>query len=114
MELIFNPIDLLSQSWVMPQGLRDRTCGRLGDQICPLSPPNPLDKFLLNNIFVCLLTYKRYNTYQTGFSFIRLGHAQVVGLGGAWGLKSVCLSVKISPPNPLDKIQPNLVCQLLT
>ena len=27
---------------------------------------------------------------------------------------SVCLSVTLSPPKPLDKIQPNLVCELLT
>ena len=27
---------------------------------------------------------------------------------------SVCPSVKLSPPKPLDKIQPNLVCELLT
>ena len=27
---------------------------------------------------------------------------------------SVCLSVMLSPPKPLDEIQPNLVCELLT
>ena len=27
---------------------------------------------------------------------------------------SVRLSVTLSPPKPLDKIQPNLVCELLT
>ena len=38
--------------------------------------------------FVCLLTIERYKTYQTGFSFGRLGHAPGAGLGGtkgAWG-----------------------------
>ena len=31
---------------------------------------------------MCLLTNERYKTYQTGFSFGRLGHAPGVGLGG--------------------------------
>ena len=34
---------------------------------------------------VCLLTNERYKTYQTGFSFGRLGHAPGVGLGGTVG-----------------------------
>ena len=41
--------------------------------------------------FVCLLTIERYKTYQTGFSFRRLGHAPGVGLGGTvggWGSKN--------------------------
>ena len=33
--------------------------------------------------FVCVLTNGRYKTYQTGFSFCRLGHAPGVGLWGA-------------------------------
>ena len=33
---------------------------------------------------------------------------------GVFGVKSVSLSVKLSPPKPLDEIQPNLVCDLLT
>ena len=33
--------------------------------------------------FVCVLTNERYKTYQTGFSFCRLGHALGVGLGDA-------------------------------
>ena len=37
--------------------------------------------------FVCLLTNERYQTYKTGFSFHRLGHAPGVGLGGAGGGK---------------------------
>ena len=28
--------------------------------------------------------------------------------------QSCCLSVMLSPPNPFDEIQPNLVCELLT
>ena len=38
-------------------------------------------RFLKPN-FVCLLTNERYKTYQTGFSFGRLGHAPGLGLGG--------------------------------
>ena len=34
---------------------------------------------------MCLLTYERYKTYQTGFSFGRLGHAPGVGLRGTVG-----------------------------
>ena len=40
--------------------------------------------------YVCLLRNERYKTYQTGFSFGRLGHAPGVGLGGTvggWGVK---------------------------
>ena len=39
--------------------------------------------FILN--FVCVLTNERYNTYQTGFLFCRLGHAPGVGLWGTGG-----------------------------
>ena len=35
--------------------------------------------------FVCVLTNKRYKTYQTGCSLYRLGHAPEVGLRGAGG-----------------------------
>ena len=34
---------------------------------------------------MCLLKNERYKTYQTGFSFGRLGHAPGVGLGGTVG-----------------------------
>ena len=34
---------------------------------------------------MCLLTHERYKTYQTGFSFGRLGHAPGVGLRGTKG-----------------------------
>ena len=33
--------------------------------------------------FVCVLTNERYKTYQTRFSFCRLGHVLGMGLGGA-------------------------------
>ena len=37
-------------------------------------------RFFIPN-FVCVLTNKRYKTYQTGFSFCHLGHAQGWDLG---------------------------------
>ena len=49
---------------------------------------------------------ERYKTYQTGFSFRRLGHAPGVGLGGTmggWGVQKL-----------FSQIQPDLVCELLT
>ena len=54
--------------------------------------------------FVYLLTNERYITYQTGFSFGRLGHAQGWDLGvplGVGGKKKI-------------RNQPDLVCGLLT
>ena len=39
--------------------------------------------------FVCVLTYKSYKTYQTGFSFCPLGHAPGLGLLGAGGAQGV-------------------------
>ena len=38
---------------------------------------------------VCVLTNKRYKTYQTGFSFCPLGHAPGVGLWGDEGAQRV-------------------------
>ena len=35
-----------------------------------------------NQTLFVFLTHERYKTYQTGFSFGRLGHAPGVGLGG--------------------------------
>ena len=56
--------------------------------------------------FVCLLTNERYKTYQTGFSFGHLGHAQGMGLGGTvGGLGSIFF---------FSEIQRDLVCELLT
>ena len=58
--------------------------------------------------FVCLLTNERYKTYQTGFSFGRMGHTPGVGLGGTIGgwlvKKQYCFF----------EIQPDLVCELPT
>ena len=45
---------------------------------------------------MCLFTNERYKSYQTGFSFGRLGHAPGVGLGGTvggWGRGSIFFSV---------------------
>ena len=55
--------------------------------------------------FVSLLTHERYKTYQTGFSFGRLGHAPEVGLWGTMGVGHV---------NFFFKIHSDLVCELLT
>ena len=53
---------------------------------------------------MCLLTHERYKTYQTGFSFGRLGHAPGVGLGGTVG--------GLGGQNFfLSEIQPDLVCE---
>ena len=57
---------------------------------------------------MCLPTNEKYKTYQTGFSFGRLGHAPVVGLGGTvggWGGQKLFF---------FSKIQPDCVCELLT
>ena len=55
---------------------------------------------------MCLLKHERYKTYHRGFSFGRLGHAPGVGLRGTvWGLGG---------QNFFFKIQPDLVCELLT
>ena len=52
--------------------------------------------------FSYLLTYERYITYQTGFSFGHLGHAQGWDLGVPWGLGG--------QKNFFSEIQPDLVC----
>ena len=54
-----------------------------------------------------LLTNERYKTYQTGFSFGRLGHALGVGLRGTVGGLG-------GPKKKNPEIQPDLVCELLT
>ena len=47
-----------------------------------------ISKIFIPN-FVCVLTNERYKTYQTRFSFCRLGHAPGVGLRGAGGAQGV-------------------------
>ena len=46
-----------------------------------ISITKSISKIFIPN-FVCVLTNERYETYQTGFLFCRLGHALGVGLGG--------------------------------
>ena len=46
-----------------------------------ISITKSISKFFLPN-FVCVLTNERCKTYQTGFSYCRLGHAQGSDLGG--------------------------------
>ena len=73
------------------------------------------DFFIPN--YVCVLTNERNKIYQTGFLFWSLGHALGVGLGVLRGqnlIPSCCMSVMLSPLKPLDEIQPNLVCELLS
>ena len=52
-----------------------------------------------------LLTNERYITYQTGFSFGRLGHAQGRDLVVQWEVGG--------PKFFSSEIQPDLVCKLL-
>ena len=58
-----------------------------------------------------LHTNERYITYQTGFSFGRLGHTQGWDLGVLWGGGGGGggLGVKKNP-----EIRPDLMCELLT
>ena len=53
-----------------------------------ISITTSISKIFIPN-FVCVLTNRRYKTYQTGFSFCRLGHALGVGLWGHWGCQGV-------------------------
>ena len=79
-----------------------------------ISITKSISKIFIPN-FVCVLTNERYKTYQTGFFFTWV-NALGVGLGVLRGqnqMPSCCLSVMLSPPKPLDEIQPNLVCELL-
>ena len=88
-----------------PLGRGQKVCHFVCQSVT-LSPPKPLDEVQPN--FVCeLLTNERYIhvTYQTGFSFGRLGHASGLGLGGTG---------RGGGSKKKSKIQPNLVCELLT
>ena len=53
-----------------------------------ISISKSISKIFIPN-FVCVLTYERYKTNQTGFSFCRLGHAPGVELWGAGGAQGV-------------------------
>ena len=58
-----------------------------------------------------LLTNETYITYQTGFSFGRLGHAQGWDLGVPWGGGG---GGGVGAQIFFPEIQPDLVCELLT
>ena len=60
-----------------------------------ISITKSISKIFIPN-FVCALTNERYKTYQTGFSFCRLGIAPGVGLRGAGGAQGgkKCLSIR--------------------
>ena len=78
-------------------------------QISFFSITKSISKIFIPN-FVCVLTNERYKTYQMGVLFCCLGHALGVGLGVLRGqnqIPSCYLSVMLSPPKPLDEIQPN-------
>ena len=54
-----------------------------------ISITKSISKIFIPN-FVCVLSNERYKTYQMGFIFCRLGHAQgggLLGTGGAQGVK---------------------------
>ena len=72
-----------------------------------ISITKSISKIFIPN-FVCVLTNKRYKTYQTGFFlFCHLGHALGVGqlgvLRGQNQIPSFCLFVMLCPPKPLDE-----------
>ena len=53
-----------------------------------ISITKSISKIFIPN-FVCVLTNERYKTYQAGFLFCPLGHAQGVGLWGTGGAQGV-------------------------
>ena len=62
--------------------------GALGKGYHLISITKSISKIFIPNL-VCVLTNERYKTYQTGFSFRRLGHAPGLGLGGTGGAQGV-------------------------
>ena len=48
---------------------------------------------------MCILTNKRYETYQMEFSFCHLGHAPGVGLGCAGGSKKLSVGILDGAPS---------------
>ena len=65
-------------SWPRPLGRGQKVKYHL------ISITKSISKIFIPN-FVCVLTNKRYKTYQMGFLFCPLGHALEVGLWGAGG-----------------------------
>ena len=53
-----------------------------------ISITKSISKIFIPNL-VCVLKNERYKTYQTGFSFCRVGHAPGVGLRGTGGAQGV-------------------------
>ena len=49
------------------------------------------------NAKLCVLTSKRHKTYQPEFLFCDLGHAPGVGLGDAWGSKTLAWGFAMAP-----------------
>ena len=59
---------------------------------------------------MCLLTNEKYKTYQTGFSFGRLGHAQGWDFGVPLGVGGGVIKIVLF----FFRIQTDLLCELLT
>ena len=70
--------------WPCPWGPGEGPKGHISLNIIKFQLQSQFQRFFKPN-FVCLLTHETYKTYQTGFSFGRLGHAPGVGLGGTVG-----------------------------
>ena len=71
--------------WPRPLGPWGGPKGQISLNIIKFQLQSQFQRFFKTN-FVCLLTNERYKTYQTGFSFGRLGHAPGVRLGGTVGV----------------------------
>ena len=67
-----------------PWGPWEGPKGQISLNIFKFQLQSQFQRFFKPN-FVCLLTHERYKTYQTGFSFGRLGHTPGVGLRGTMG-----------------------------
>ena len=72
-----------------------------------------ISKMFIPN-FVCVLTNERNKPYQTGFFILLPGSCLRGVTWGCLGFKNQILSRRlsvISPPESLDQIQPNEVCE---
>ena len=70
--------------WPRPTGLWEGPKGLISLNIIKFQLLSQFQRFL--NQTLCVFSQnERYKTYQTGFSFGRLSHALVVGLGGTMG-----------------------------